>query len=79
MNKFVDVLAFFTTREWEFWNDNVQNLWMEMSNADKKLFPFDITEINWDAYQKHHVLGIRRYVLKEDISTVPAALKKYKK
>lgn len=78
VNKFVDVLAFFTTQEWEFRNDNVQELWKEMSEADQKLFPFDIREIRWDAYQKNHVFGIRRYVLKEDISTLPAALKKYK-
>lgn len=79
VGKFVDVIAYFATREWEFTNDNVRKLWENTSETDKQLFPFNISRVNWDIYHKHQVYGIRKYVLKEDISTVPAARIKYRR
>lgn len=77
IDKFIGVLSYFITREWEFSNENVKNLWHEISEKDKELFPFDITKIDWDSYQKSHVLGLRKHILKEDLSNVPEARKRY--
>lgn len=73
------VITYFSTREWIFTNDNVKKLWADISDSDKELFPFNISRVNWDTYHKHQVYGIRQYVLKEDITTVPAAKIKYKR
>lgn len=75
--KFTKVLTFFTTREWEFTNHNTRKLWDELSERDKEEFPFDIKRVDWAEYHKNEVYGIRKYVLKEELSTLPAARKKY--
>jgi hypothetical protein len=49
---------------------------------DRKIFNFDVLEIDWKPYLGQYVLGTRRFILKEDPSTFPAArrhLRKYAK
>ena len=36
-------------------------------------FPMDLHEFDWNAYFTDYVLGIRKYLLKEDHSTIPEA------
>ncbi|KPM11251.1 acyl-CoA reductase-like protein [Sarcoptes scabiei] len=43
-------------------------------------FLFDVRQLDWKNYWKDFVLGIRRYITKEDESTIPLArtrLKRY--
>lgn len=37
------------------------------------MFNFDIRPLDWDAYWRDYVLGARKFVLKEDDSTLPIA------
>ena len=39
-------------------------------------FPFDVTEINWDTYISNYCIGIKRYLMNEDLSNLPQARKK---
>lgn len=79
-DKFVKIVKHFSTREWTFNNSNLKDLWTRQSQYDQLLFPFNVSVLNWDVFlQNQVVLGIRSCVLKEDISTVPAALEKYKR
>lgn len=73
LSKAVKCLQFFTTSEWRFTNDNVQRLQAEMAPADRRVFDFDVREVDWDAYLNSYVLGIRKFILKEDPSTFPEA------
>ncbi|KAK3909444.1 Putative fatty acyl-CoA reductase [Frankliniella fusca] len=73
LSKALSSLRFFTTREWRFTDDNVQALMSEMTHADRRVFNFDVSDLDWDAYLTTYVLGIRRFVLKEDSSTLPHA------
>ncbi|KAH7985469.1 hypothetical protein HPB52_025616 [Rhipicephalus sanguineus] len=41
--------------------------------ARRRTFDFDIRSIDWVAYMEQYILGVRRYVLKEDPSTIPTA------
>lgn len=75
--KVTEVLQFFSLRDWEFTQDNTKKLWKELSEKDKKEFPFDIMSIDWAKYYENECYGIRKYVIKEDLSTLPAAKKKY--
>lgn len=71
------MLAFFALRQWRFTNDNTRMVWSELSEKDKIEFPFDVAALDWEDYFKNQVSGIRKYVLKEDPSSLPQARKKY--
>lgn len=66
--------------EWTFETTNVMELLNEVSAAkDCNDFRLDISTMNWDEYIKHYMLGIRKYVLKDDISTFRSARKQITK
>lgn len=79
VTKFTDVIAFFALREWEFTNYSTRKVWSELSSRDKEVFPFDIKLIDWETYHINELYGIRKYVLKEELSNLPAAKKKYQR
>ncbi|KAB7508033.1 putative fatty acyl-CoA reductase [Armadillidium nasatum] len=74
-----DCLEYFTTHEWNFCNDNVQSLWQNLSEADQHTFNFSLSTIDWQTYLHQYCLGSKRYVMKEDLSTLPAARKRLNK
>lgn len=54
----------------------MNNLWNELNDADKKMFNFDMVNINWKTLIKNSVMGGKIYLLKEPIDTVPQAIKR---
>jgi len=79
LTKATNSLQFFTTHQWKFSTDNMGELFNKLSLEDQKLFNFNIKEVNWPNYIGKYCLGMRKYVLKEDISTLPAARKHIRK
>jgi fatty acyl-CoA reductase len=79
INKFCDVISYFSTRDWKFTNKNVQELWQKLDEDDRKLFDFNLDELDWDKYFYTYVRGIRLYLLKDDVSTLPQAIARYKR
>ena len=75
LKRAADCLEYFTMHEWNFRNENVQALWRSISQADQKAFNFDLTTIHWPTYMQQYCLGSKRYVLKEELSTLPVARK----
>ncbi|XP_069702736.1 putative fatty acyl-CoA reductase CG5065 [Periplaneta americana] len=73
VNQAVSCLQFFTTHEWQFTNDNVVRLLSHLNPHDRKTFNFDIKAVDWRSYFEHYVLGTRKFILKEDVSSLPAA------
>ncbi|KAF4518580.1 hypothetical protein B566_EDAN012407 [Ephemera danica] len=73
------LLAFFCTRQWNFDDTNVQKLIARMSSHDRELFPCDLAKLDWKTYLEVYYMGVRRYLIKDDDSTVPAALKRYQR
>ncbi|XP_034255924.1 putative fatty acyl-CoA reductase CG5065 isoform X2 [Thrips palmi] len=67
----LELLQFFTTRQWVFHNDRFMALWRDMSPADRRLFNFDVTEVKISDYIDRCLLGARQYCLKEDPATIP--------
>ncbi|EEC02726.1 acyl-CoA reductase, putative [Ixodes scapularis] len=63
-------LEYFTTHEWRFNCTNLLALLQEISPADRKMFCIDLRLLNWGHYFKDYVIGTRKFVLKEDPSTV---------
>lgn len=77
IHKFSEVLAYFGTRKWHFSNENVQNLFENLSKEDRDLFNFDMRKLNWEEYYKTYGLGVRQYLLHESMSTIEQARKRY--
>lgn len=69
----LNLLEYFTTREWYFHNTNLLILWSEMNSKDKELFQIDGSKVNPIEFLKISVLGARQYCLKDDLSSVPRA------
>ncbi|KOC59957.1 Putative fatty acyl-CoA reductase [Habropoda laboriosa] len=69
----LELLQYFTMREWVFHNTNLLIMWSEMNPRDKEIFPIDFLTIDETEYIKVCVLGARQYCMKEDLSTLPRA------
>ncbi|CAN7998460.1 unnamed protein product [Ixodes hexagonus] len=69
----MDLFEYFTTTEWYFHNDNVRALQSEMSPKDKEEFDFDVRNLDWKEYLFNYCMGIREYLLNEDIASLPEA------
>ena len=71
--------AFYMTHEWHFLTRNPVQLMDKMSDEDKETFNFDVRRIHWQSYLENYMSGIRTFILKDDPSTLPAAVKNLKK
>ncbi|CAH0699599.1 unnamed protein product [Spodoptera exigua] len=77
ITKFSEVMAYFATREWKFDNTNTQQLFKELCDADKYMFDFDMSSLEWNEYFYNYIRGVRVYLLKDPVETVPQGLKKH--
>ena len=59
------IYSAYTFFKCRFRADNVQAMWAEQSEVDRRLFDFDLDRIDWDEYVDHvHIPGLRKFVLK---------------
>jgi len=58
-------LSFFTLHSWLFAAHNTMALWESLSEADSVIFPFDISQLNWEVWSVLFCEGIKKYVFKE--------------
>lgn len=79
VNKFSSVISYFSSQQWRFNNDAVIKLWNRVPPADRKIFNFDINNLNWESYLKHMIPGLRVYIAKDPMDTVEKGRQKYKK
>lgn len=79
INKFIDVMSYFAMNAWNFTDDNTLALWRSCSPKDKEIFPFDIADMDWDVHAQAHTLGLRVYLVKDDIHTLEKGRKKWQK
>nr|XP_034183201.1 fatty acyl-CoA reductase wat-like [Osmia lignaria] len=70
IHKFSNVIHYFSTREWNFRNENVLKLWNKMNCVDRENFFFDIGKLDWDAYFYIHVRGLRVFMLNDPLDTL---------
>lgn len=74
-HKIISELAYFTMNSWTFHDDNTTSLINRLSKQDKVLFEFDAAKIDWNSYMKKYMIGIRTYIIKDPIETLPEGLK----
>ncbi|GIY97827.1 putative fatty acyl-CoA reductase CG5065 [Caerostris extrusa] len=73
MERAAGFLEYFTTREWKFKCNNLIELREMQNSTDRKVFDFDIRAVEWSPYLESYVKGVRKFLLKEDDSSLPAA------
>ncbi|XP_031839104.1 fatty acyl-CoA reductase wat [Nomia melanderi] len=73
IHKFMDVLNYFSMKEWTFSNETLKTLISKMSLEDLDNFACDITKVDWDQYFRTYVRGIRIYLIKDPLDTLPQA------
>lgn len=69
----IEGYSYFTTHSWKFISKRSQLLLEKLSENDRQIFYFDVRKINWDDYMQNWILGIRKFILKDDLSTMAKA------
>lgn len=73
MIKAINALEYFMLRNWTFSNANTRDLWSSLSPIDRQAFNFDISDLDWYDYIEKYQLGCKRFIMKEEISSLPTA------
>ncbi|XP_055374528.1 uncharacterized protein LOC129607522 [Condylostylus longicornis] len=69
----LDVLQFFTTREWNFKSTCYEQVSKNLTEADREIFNQDAYKVEEESYMRAGILGGRQYILKEPLSSLPKA------
>jgi len=75
----LDVLRYYTVRDWYFKNDKIKRLVAALPESEKSKFNFDLKDIDYSEYILNSVLGARQYCVKEKPDTLPQARKLLKR
>ena len=60
-------------------HNNSDKLLALMSPEDRQTFDFDIRKMNWQIYIKRYCLGLKQYLLHEDLADLPKARQNIKR
>ncbi|KOB68580.1 Uncharacterized protein OBRU01_18191, partial [Operophtera brumata] len=69
-------LSYFTLNHWLFVDENLEGLHKSLSETDKIIFNFDLTNIDWTEYIPIWVIGTRKYLLKDGLKGTEYAIRK---
>lgn len=69
----ISTLDFFIQNEWKWGNSEFNRILKALPDEDKELFGFDMRKIDWKNYYADMTLGVKRYLVKEDIAELPKA------
>ncbi|KAB0790965.1 hypothetical protein PPYR_02765 [Photinus pyralis] len=69
----VDMVNYFVQKEATFSNNNTQLVWKTLTSKDKQLFFFDMGSHSWEDYSVTYGPGLRVYLLKDPMETIPKA------
>ncbi|XP_055387561.1 fatty acyl-CoA reductase wat-like [Condylostylus longicornis] len=75
VQKFMIALKFFMQTEFKFTNNNIKKVIDSMTPDDEEFYPSDIRKYDWQHFSYNYVLGLRRYIGRED----PLDTNSYKK
>ncbi|XP_070134940.1 putative fatty acyl-CoA reductase CG5065 isoform X1 [Drosophila bipectinata] len=67
----LEVLQFFTTRNWDFKSTHFKQIYQEMDATDRKIFKINTDDVDDYEYMKVSILGGRQYVMKEPLTSLP--------
>ncbi|XP_066250286.1 putative fatty acyl-CoA reductase CG8306 [Euwallacea similis] len=67
----LELLQFFTVRNWNFASEKFLALWDEMDEVDRETFSMDFDTLPIDKYLENSILGTRQYCMKEPLTSLP--------
>ncbi|KAG8241411.1 putative fatty acyl-CoA reductase CG5065 isoform X2 [Homalodisca vitripennis] len=70
LDKYSDVVRYFSCQHFQFQEDNQKLLWESLEPRDQLEFPFNMTEISWEIVMAEYVRGCREYYLREQPTSV---------
>ncbi|KAJ8299133.1 hypothetical protein KUTeg_023193 [Tegillarca granosa] len=73
LHKAISILTYFTMHSWEWSYSNTELLKNSLSPEDKKLFYLDARGLHWPTYIESCLLGTKKFILKQNLSDLPAA------
>lgn len=79
LHKFTNVISYFSLQSWKFHDNNTKSLVKKLSKVDRELFKFDVAKLDWNEYFLSYVIGIRVFIFKDPLETLPEAEKHYKR
>lgn len=79
VDKFSDALHYFMFTRINFKNSNTQALYRKLNKIDQEMFQFSMAEFSLQSYLVHYAVGLRIYLVKDPLETLPAAKRKYAK
>ncbi|XP_043603778.1 putative fatty acyl-CoA reductase CG5065 [Bombus pyrosoma] len=69
-NKLFTSVAYFTTNEWTFQRDNCSDLARKVKMLnDSDMVKLDLRDMNWEKYVAIYLMGIRKFILKQDFKS----------
>ncbi|XP_069691435.1 fatty acyl-CoA reductase wat-like isoform X2 [Periplaneta americana] len=78
-HRLLRITSYISLNKWEFPNKNMRDICQVISDAERKIFPFDMKDIDWDLYFFNVLKGYRLYLLKEDSVILPEVFQKRKR
>ncbi|KAL2734727.1 fatty acyl-CoA reductase wat-like isoform X2 [Vespula maculifrons] len=73
------IFLYFIKNEWNFTNKRWNALLRKLTAKDRELFFCDMKDLDWDTYYQSYILGIRTYIIKDPIETLPQARLKFRR
>ncbi|KAL4711343.1 hypothetical protein ACJJTC_019184 [Scirpophaga incertulas] len=70
-------LFYFSTKQWRFADGGARRIAAALSPADRAVFPCRADGFSWERLCETFLLGLRVYLLKDDLLTLPEARKKW--
>lgn len=70
---------YFFQNQWDFHNEKLKNIRDKLSDKDKAIFFCDESVMDWEIYFKNYVLGMKKFILKENIEDLQVHRKNYNK
>lgn len=65
---------FFACHEWNFQNDNFKSMLNALKETGENVyFPADLSAIDWNKYVLSYIMGVRKFVMKDSMDSMPAA------
>nr|XP_012788824.1 unnamed protein product [Sorex araneus] len=79
IQKMLSLLEYFVSHSWEWSVNSSEMLRAQLSPEDQRVFNFDVRQLNWLEYIENYVVGVKKHLLKEEMSGVPKAKEHLKK
>ncbi|XP_045529369.1 fatty acyl-CoA reductase wat-like [Pieris brassicae] len=76
IDKWIHFNEIFACHTWKMENSNTIELLRELNEADRHIFDFDISALDWNSYMYNYMMGIRLFLVKDPKETIPWGIKK---